>query len=199
MKYISKSAIKILVILVILEILCVFFDIEFLSMIIFYSILIIVLVSRKLPINPIESKAVITSMVDGIVTGIDRVGDKVCVRISSGLFDSGIIRTPSLCKISKIKKRNGLYLSSMSLLKELNEKYIFSFDCLRQIDIEILPTSFSFGGLMISSCIGDELTFGDEIGFSISCDVLIYLDDDILLKIGIGDKVKASESIIASI
>ena len=200
MKYITHNSFKPLLPLLVLLVAFVILDIDFLSTITMYIVIVLLFIYRKPKRRHVDSSGVITSLVDGVVIGIDRLEDKIRIRIEKSIFSPSALISPIKSNIIKLEKRNGLYLPISSLLsKNLNEKYNISFDCGKQIDVEIIPSTLALGGVNMYVNNKDDIGFGQEIGFLMQGEINIYLSNDAILKINIGDKLKSAQSIIASI
>ena len=199
MNFISKNGVLIIFVALLVQIALMLLQADTLSSIWFILLVLLVFLYRKPKRETFRSNAMISSLVDGTIVGIDRLQDTICIRIENNIVDASIIKAPLECKIEKVQKRNGIYLQDLSLLADkLNEKYEIWLDK-AQIKIDIMPSFLSFTGVSFYPKKDDEIGFGEEIGFMMNGVIAIYLQNNATLKVSIGDKVKANESIIASL
>jgi len=199
MNFIAKNGVLIVFVSLLVQIALMLLQVSGLSSVWFVVLLVLVFVYRKPKREIFRSNAMLSSLVDGTIVGIDRLQDTVCVKIENSIVDASIIKAPLECKITKLKKRNGVYLQNISRLSDkLNEQYEIWLDK-AQVKINIMPSALSFTGVSFYPQKKDEVGFGEEIGFMMHGVVMIYLQNNATLKVSIGDKVKANESIIASL
>ena len=199
MNFIAKNGVLIVFVALLVQIGLMLLQVGTLSSIWFIVSLVLVFVYRKPKREIFRSNAMLSSLIDGTIVGIDRLQDTICVKIENSIIDASIIKAPLECQITKIKKRNGIYLQNMARLSDkLNEKYEIWLDK-AQVKVDIMPSVLSFTGVSFYPQREDEVGFGEEIGFMMHGVVMIYLQNNATLKVSIGDKVKANESIIASL
>jgi phosphatidylserine decarboxylase len=138
----------------------------------------------------------IISVCDGKVFHIETLEENLLVSVDTSLFDVSIIRSPIDSKIENIKKINGLQIATSNIKsKILNDRLSFELKNSINVKVEIIAGIFAKG---INIFVKDDtnLKRGDRIGLLRDGIVKVYLPKNTRLKVDIGDKVKAGESII---
>ena len=125
---IHKKAIKPLAVTAIFWLFFILLEWDFLTTTLGLFLLVLLFLYRQPKRESIASKNIITAPVDGRIVGIERLENKICIRIEKSIFDAGIIRSPIKSKLIDLEKRHGLCLPHTNpMAKKLNERYKLSF------------------------------------------------------------------------
>ena len=151
--------------------------------------------------NASESN-VFVSPVDGIVRDIDANEERISILIETRFIDVGVIRSPCDVVEGKMSEKKGLNLTWCSKEKRNTLNATMRFESLqeRTFSIDFYPIFFSSQELFASS----NLDVGERMGFMKAGMTRIIIpqkrqkgvDSDIELKVSIGDRVKALQSVI---
>lgn len=150
-----------------------------------------------------DESNVFVSPVDGIVRDITSSEGQVSILIETRFIDVGVIRAPCDIIEGKCSEKKGLNLACCSKEKcnELNAMMRFESVQDRAFCIEFYPILFSSQELFASS----NLDIGERMGFMKAGMTHIMIPQkkkkgadsaEMELKIGIGDRVKALQSVI---
>lgn len=133
--------------------------------------------------------------IDGVIKNIDILEDSVCVQIQTRCYDIGVIRAPRDIPQSTLEGKNGLSLFFASDEKKrlLNASFGLSWqDCGETYHMEFFPEFFNTSHIYAAS----DLAIGDRCGYMKIGLTKIYLPKTLELKVSVGDRVYACESVI---
>ena len=141
------------------------------------------------------------SPVDGIVRDIYSTNNEVHIKIETSFLDVGVIRAPCDVFEGKISQKKGLSLTCCNKQKQAQLNATMRFenkqDCV--FSMEFFPIFFSSHELFAYS----HLELGERIGFMKAGMTQITIPQDsknsfneIELKVSIGDRVSASQSVL---
>ena len=196
---INSNGFKPLFIVALLWGICLFFQWELLGILFFIAICVLLYIYREPNRSTLSVKNALTALTDGHIVGIERLPDKVCVRIENALFDVGVIKAPTKCKVIDIQPRNGLVLPRTNLnAKHFNDQYLIYLFHEWVTEIKIQTGSLSLIPPKIATKINASLDFAQNMGFLWQGEIWLYLDNSCRLKVNIGDKLQAGQTIIAT-
>jgi len=142
----------------------------------------------------------ILSPCDGIVASIVELENtqySYKIEVENSFFDIGILRAPMDSTVDSIVKYNGSRVSSKSpLYKDLNEYAELVFKNENNSLRIIHRLKRSFAPLFIHSQKNMKLKQSERYAFMANGVTAIYLSNNFRINVKIGDKVKASESLI---
>lgn len=143
----------------------------------------------------------ILSPTDGVVSSIEELEDDALyaykIEIDSNCLDVGILRAPMDAMLVSVRKYNGSRVSDeSSLYEDLNEytQLVFTDDTNSLKVVHRLKRSFA--PLCVNIKEATTLKQSSRYGFMINGTTSIYLPDNFRINLKIGDKLRASESLI---
>lgn len=143
----------------------------------------------------------ILSVCDGVVTNIskdkdDNLDDCIKVEIRKSLLEVAILRSPASMDVVSNRTRHGLFLpTDTTLSKKLSQRV--SLECRsgnRQLFININAGLFARKIELFK--IESSLKSGQRFGLLIDGSVELYLPLDSIIKVSVGERVKAGESLL---
>jgi phosphatidylserine decarboxylase len=136
------------------------------------------------------------SICDGKVFHIETLKDSILVSVDIGLLDVSLIRAPHNCKIVDIQNQKGINLNPSNYKsKFLNDRVSFEFINGIESKIELISGNLN-NNIELFYQNDSTLNRGDRVAFMLNGVVKIYLPTNVRLKVDIGDKLRAGESII---
>lgn len=145
---------------------------------------------------PAEQDALaVIAPVDGRVEEIALKDDGVAVRIFNAPFDGHLLRMPLQGKIKTLKRRAGLtavFGSALDRLGHLEQVSLESAAGLEGVELHLVPEVTQ----PVLYGTAHRFHLGQRIGFFHGGRVMLLLPRQVELKIAIGDRVLAGESII---
>ncbi len=187
---------------VLLLVLALVFDLDFLSFIFLCSTLFIAYSFRnpERALCTLESTSFL-SPVDGIVQSIQELENHQYaykIEIQSGYTDVSVLRAPSNATVSKFIKRNGTRTSKNSKLFEiLNENIEIHFTTNEDNTFKVVHRlQRSFAPLFIDLDDTQKLLQTARYGLMLNGLTTIYLPQNFRVNITIGSELKASESLM---
>jgi phosphatidylserine decarboxylase precursor-related protein len=163
----------------------------------FSSIAVIVLlIAYRDPERVINSDdSALLSICDGKVYHIETLADYTLVSIDSGILDTALIRSPIESTIDNVSKINGINLPTSNIKsKLLNDRLSFDIKGTFDIKVELIAGILANGITFFNK--RDNIKRGDRVALMRDGVVKLYLPKDVRLKVDIGDKLRAGESII---
>lgn len=133
--------------------------------------------------------------IDGIIRDVEIQENALCLNIQVRFFDVGAIRAPLDILEGEVSVKNGLtlFLNNKAKKSLLNKHFSLKFSTKsEEYVMEFFPELFSDCGIYTHS----NLSVGDRCGFMKMGVVKIYLPKKYELKVGIGDKITAFESVL---
>jgi len=148
-----------------------------------------------------ESSSIISS-VDGVVLGIEEmlINERMMKKITllNGLWNVSMLRAPFDGVMEGCRIRHGVSLALHHPLSEtLNEKVVLSFKSTAgdEIFMEHLSDRSCFG-IAVNADEGQKMREGSRYGFLARGRTILYLPNDVILKVHPGADVRAGESVI---
>lgn len=187
------------ILLLILFIISVYFDWDVLGFIFFVGLVLWLFMFRNPERIPLNENYAFVSPVDGIVRDIQRIDSNLVISIETRFFDVGVIRSPYDILEASHGEKKGLAISFGSKIHKslLNAMMWFENNEYFTFRIEFYPVFFANSNIFVSSRLG----LGDRIGYMKAGISKIIIPQDaknaeIELKINIGDRIYASQSVI---
>ncbi len=167
-----------------------FFNFGFLAFIVLaYSLGVLYLYRQSKRYNLFNEKA-IHIPVDGRIVSIEKLKDSICISIENGICDLGSILAPINSDDVKVNKINGLNYSLFTRhANTLNEKIHFDFN--KDGHTIKMTAICNFMPNSLYKYRFETVNNGDILGHTISGLVNIYVPNTCILKVDIGDNVKA--------
>lgn len=185
------------IVLGVLFLVCVFFEWEVLGVIFLLAFVLWLFMFRNPERIAKNQPKAFLSPVDGIVRHIDILEENVCVQIYTRFFDVGVVRAPSDILHASLKKVGGLTLCFADSDKKrmLNASFSLAWKDKQDFRLEFFPEFFSNSRIYADS----NLASGERLGFMKKGLTKIYLPKSAELKVSIGDKVSACNSVIGEL
>lgn len=191
-------------ILLVIFVLCMWFEWDTCAFISFVLLALWLAMFRnpeRIPQN--DENNVFVSPVDGIVREISSDENNIHILIETSFLDVGVVRAPCDIVEGKCDEKKGLSLSfcSKDKRKQLNATMLFQSIQDRAFFMEFYPVFFSSQHIFATS----RLDIGERMGFmKMGMTRIIFPisskkgvdSESIELKINIGDRVRASQSVI---
>ncbi|MDX1809421.1 MAG: phosphatidylserine decarboxylase [Sulfurospirillaceae bacterium] len=176
--------------------------IGFLSWLFFLLLLLSAFIYRNFERIPAEDdKMSVLAPVDGKITNISKVVVKdktefLKVEIRKNILDASILRSPASVAFIKTKIIHGLFLEiENKLSKKLNERAILSFKSHFGVIVMIINGGLFARKIELFKKIG-RLKFAERLGILVDGKVELLLPLSVRIKVNLGDKVKAGESVL---
>lgn len=185
------------IVLGVLFLVCVFFEWEVLGVIFLLAFVLWLFMFRNPERIAKNQPKAFHSPVDGIVRHIDILEENICVQIYTRFFDVGVVRAPSDILHASLKKKGGLTLCFADSDKKrmLNTSFSLAWKDKQDFYLEFFPEFFRNSGIYADS----NLASGERLGFMKKGLTKIYLPKNAELKVSIGDKVSACNSVIGEL
>ncbi len=175
---------------------------EFLEWVFLFLFLGSVFIYRNFERIPAEDDSMaLLAPADGNVTDISKVifqdgKEFLRLEIRKNIWNMSILRSPILANISTSKRVHGLFLNIENpLSKKLGEKVILTLESqLRPVLIMITAGVFS-RSIELFKSVG-PLKFSQRFGILLDGSIELLLPIDTRIKVGIGDGVRAGESVL---
>ncbi|MCK9473184.1 phosphatidylserine decarboxylase [Sulfurimonas sp.] len=180
------------------------FDLNLLQFLAFVTTLFFVFIFR----NPERASMLyqensVVSPVDGVVALIEELQNENSyaykVEVQSSYLNVALLRAPFTSSLEKIELHKGARLSAIkSLSKDINENVKLTFiDAKTSNKIKIVHRlKQSIKGIDIDAIKGQNLLQGSRYGFVLNGVTELYLPHNFRINIGIGNELRASESLI---
>ncbi len=194
--FIAKNGIKPLIILFAIFLISTIVSSIFIQLLLFVSLVLATVFYRNPEREYSVDNLAIFAPIDGEIVDINREDGRYYILIEPSFFDVHLLRLPIGGKSDIMSHIKGLSISTKDLIfKKFNEKVLIKFES--DIELEIVNGSFS-NGVDVSLLSKDiNKRAGERFGFLASGYVKLYLPIDIGCKVAVGDKVLASETILA--
>lgn len=201
LSFISKYGFKPIAVVVLLAFISYIADFEVLENLFIILALVLIYVYRDTSRHVFENNQSILSPIDGKVLAIDKLEDKVQLYIKVSLCSNHNLRAPFNGKLEIVNTKHGVNLDPNTpkgrLLNEQVDMKFINDDTSELLSIKLI-SGFCNPAIELKEGI-DKVSQGDKIGFFIDGLVIITLDKNKESLVKIGDKIKASQSIIAKI
>lgn len=178
------------------------YSFDFLSWVFFLLLILSAFIFRNFERIPAEDdKMSVLAPVDGTITNISKVVVKdktefLKVEIRKSILDASILRSPASVSFIKTKMIHGLFLDSDNeLSKKLNERAVLSFKSYFGVIVMIVNSGFLSRKIELFKKIG-KLKFAERLGILIDGKIELLLPLSVRIKVNLGDKVKAGESVL---
>jgi phosphatidylserine decarboxylase len=137
---------------------------------------------------------------DGTISSISKVlmGKKeyIKVEIQKHLLDSSLLRAPTSMHIISSKKRHGLFLPIGSSLNKTLGESVFLTCRSRNSDLLLKINAGIFSrNIELFKTIG-PLRYSQRFGLLVEGSVELFVEVDSRIKVALGDKIKAGESVL---
>lgn len=148
-----------------------------------------------------DDKMSVLAPIDGKITNISKVvlKDKtefLKVEIRKSIFDASILRSPASVSFTKTRMIHGLFVDvENTISKKLNERAVLSFSSSFGMIIMIINCGFFARKIELFKTIG-HLKFAERLGVLVDGKVELLLPLSVRIKVNLGDKVKAGESVL---
>lgn len=147
-----------------------------------------------------EDILAILAPADGTISSISKVSvgkkEYIKVEIQKTLLDSSLLRAPTSMNIISSKKRHGLFLPMGSLLYDVLGESVQITCKSKNSDLLIKINAGMFSRrIELFKTIG-PLKYSQRFGLLLDGSVELFLEVDSRIKVVIGDKIKAGESVL---
>lgn len=152
-------------------------------------------IPERVPFETTDSALI--SPVDGVVSVIEKVDGKTCIKIDKSLFGSSAVYSPVSGSIESFKMKYGLFLKSHDPKSDnLNEQAEVTYKWGEKlIKLYLKCGLFSLG--LFNSLHKERVTAGDFQLYLSDGTVNMELPENVKIEVSIGDKVLGGYSILA--